>query len=256
MKKLLIISTVLLLMAVTTSVAYAALKSDDFNDTSRDTSMWNLYEDNHSKAWLNETGGRLEFRSTADADNGANYIANGWGLLPTNDFSLKIDFHHISTSGPLNSDSCVYLALIGDGSNYLTLEAGCYENNEGTHPYFYHERGIAGLNGDDFEIDQEEKVRTIDDGTLYISYDVSEDKLYLSYAGYWATNEWITIENFQDQWGSGIVIPYISGWADGRELASGDAYLDNFVVDSGTIVPEPATIAIFAIGAIFFRKIR
>jgi MYXO-CTERM domain-containing protein len=46
-----------------------------------------------------------------------------------------------------------------------------------------------------------------------------------------------------------FVFPYIGGWSDGVVLNSGDAYLDNFVVDSGcvTVIPAPGSIALGAI---------
>ena len=87
-----------------------------------------------------------------------------------------------------------------------------------------------------------------------MSYDANKDELYLSDTGYWAANAWITTPGLvQDQWGASVVFPYIGGWSDGVALNSGDAYLDNFVVDSGTevcgtVIPAPGALVLVSIG--------
>ena len=252
MKRLITICAVAGLMAFATSAAYAVLPSDNFNDNSRDTSMWNLYQDDPCNAWLDETGGRLEFHSTASADDVvALYIANDWGFLPTADFSFNVDFHYSSTSGPPGSDASVMFGLGKDENNYVTIDAGNWVDG-GAHPYFYYEQVTGGS-----EVAEGEKARGLIDGTLYISYDASEDDLYLSDTGYWSGAAWVTIlDLLQDEWGGAIVGPFLGGWSEEMTLASGEAYLDNFVVESGTIVPEPATIALLGLGALSLLRRR
>lgn len=214
-----------------TSVVYA-LPSDNFNDNSMDTSLWNLYEDDHNNAWLDETTQRLEFRSTADAnDTAALYIANDWGFLPTADFSFKVDFHYSSLPGS------VLLGIRKDeenGANEVWLEAG-YEEAANPYSAFFWD-AIADGN----QFDANEQLRSLDDGTLYISYDAATDDLYVSGSGYWADDAWDTISGLvQGAWGADMIRPLLggcSGEAAGA-LHSGVAYLDNFIVDSGTIVP-------------------
>jgi hypothetical protein len=73
MKKLITICV----MAAMTSVAYSSLPSDNFNDNSMNTSMWDFYQES-PKVWLDETNGRLEARSPADVEDAASsYSANG-----------------------------------------------------------------------------------------------------------------------------------------------------------------------------------
>jgi hypothetical protein len=88
-------------------------------------------------------------------------------------------------------------------------------------------------------VEESHKTRNQDDGTLYISYDASKDELYLSDSGYWAANAWVTIPGLlKGEWGSAVVKPFLGGsYVYNIALASGEAYFDNFVVDSGTIVP-------------------
>jgi len=252
-KKLITISTVAALMVLTTSVVYALPISDNFNDNSQDTSLWNLYEDNHTNAWLDEINDRLELRSAGSEDGAAGYFANGWGFSPTTDFSFKIDFHFFSpSSGPADTDAAVQLCLNTDLGSDILIEAGCGSTGGGTayHSFFY--SAIENIINNS-EIPKGEKQRDTDNGTLYISYDASEDVLYLSDTGYWATNAWVAISDLlQGEWDNNVVIPSFGGWSDGVILNSNDAYLDNFVIDSGTIVsvPEPATICLLALGSL------
>ncbi|MDD5063790.1 MAG: PEP-CTERM sorting domain-containing protein [Phycisphaerae bacterium] len=230
-------------LMIFTAPAVYALPSDNFDDNSRDISLWNLYGENDF-VWLEEINQRLELRSIASYPD-PDYFANGWGLLPTDDFSLKIDFSHISELP--NADFSLHLGLAKDEDNYVVIEAGYGDaEGSGTHSFFY-----CGVTIDGTEISKGEKDKTEDFGTLHISYDASKDELYLSDAGYWTDDAWVTIPDLlQDTWGGSAVSPYIGGWAYGTPLASGDAYLDNFVVDSGELVPEPATVALLGLGAL------
>jgi hypothetical protein len=228
MKRLITICVV----TVITSVAYA-LPSDNFDDNFMDTSLWHLSHGDPI-VWVDETNQRLELRSTGGVESGAGYFAKGWGFLPTDNFSFKVDFHFSATSGPSGLDAAVELYLVKDKDNELGIEAGCAVDIWGIpHPLFYYDLTIDGIDDPGAH-----KERTTNDGTLYISYDATEDKIYLSYTGYWAANAWITVPNLLNgTWGGSVVFPEIDGWSEGMVLDSGDAYLDNFVVDSGTIVP-------------------
>ncbi|MBL7152181.1 MAG: hypothetical protein ISS79_00570 [Phycisphaerae bacterium] len=233
MKKLITLCGLTTMMVFATSVAYAVLPSDNFDDNSRNTSLWNLYEDNHDDSWLDETSARLEYRSTASAnDVPALYIANDWGFLPTDDFSFKVDFHYSSTVA-----GSVLLGIRKDeesGENEVWLEAG-YEEAANSYSAFFWD---AIVDGNEF-YGANEQLRIFDDGTLYISYNAATDDLYVSGSGYWADDAWDTIPGLvQGAWGADMISPLLGGCAgemDGA-LPSGVTYLDNFVVDSGTIV--------------------
>jgi len=218
-----------IVVTVMTSVAYA-LPSDDFNDNSMNTSMWNLFQESPN-VWLDETNGRLEVRSTVDANEGhAAYIANGWGFSVQGNFSFKADFHNL-TSGPPDSFAAAGCILFKDWNDILVLEAD-YEPDNDTPSYFHYELTIAGST-----IDENNEERDSTDGTLYISYDANKDEIYLSDTGYWSAQAWVTIPGLlKGEWGSAAVMPGLSSSAQNRALASGDDYLDNFVVDSGTVV--------------------
>jgi hypothetical protein len=255
MKRLILICLAVGLMVFANSASYATLPSDNFNDNSRNTAIWGLYEDNHSNAWLDETNERLEMRSTGAAgDFAAVYVANGWSLSTTEDFSFKADFHNSFTSEVLYAWATVIIG-IGKGSDLATIrgnnaivEAAWERGSEYELPpysvfdYSYTVDGNESWSGE---------TRYSSDGTLYVSYDTTSDELYLSHTGYWEINASYTIPGLlKGEWGGDVVTPFIGGDAENAALASGEAYLDNFVVESGTFVPEPATICLLGLGAL------
>ena len=240
MKRLLIISAVSLLTIVTTSLANE-LPSDDFNYNSRNTSMWNLLQKSPN-VWLDETNQRLEVRSIADV-NGASviYYANGWGFLTANNFSFKADLHDSSITVPWNYafGTMIGIGKFGGGigivttaNNNAAIEAQRYVDQNENGSVFDYEKTTDGNH-----VQKDVKTRNQDSGVLYISYDANKDELYLSDTGYWAANAWDTIPGLlKGEWNSNVVVPFLSGYVRNIALNSGDAYLDNFVVDSGTIV--------------------
>ena len=240
MKKLLLIFAVSLLTIVTTSVA-DVLPSDDFNDNSMNTSLWNLFESDPCNEWLDETNQRLEMRSTADAnDTGTVYFANGWGFLTANNFSFKADFHNSFTSD-INIPAWANVMLgLAKGSNLAAARNNNVEVEAAWDTGRTGGSSPASVFGYSYTVDGNEssfqEQRNSIDGTLYVSYDAGADELYLSHIGYWKTNASAVIPGLlKGEWGSAIVSPFLGG-STYVSLDSGVAYLDNFVVDSGTIV--------------------
>ena len=242
MKRLITICIIAGLTVFATPMACASLM-DNFDDNSTDTSLWSPYQDN-SNVSLDEDNQRLELHSTDNGSGSAGYLANGWGFLPTDDFSFKVDFHFDPKSSP-DDDAAVELYLIKDEYNDLGIEAGINVDDEKVEPLFYYDATIGGNAEPDIN-----KARTANDGTLFISYDATNDNLYLSDKGYWAGDDaWITVPGLlQGPWGGGVVYPSLSGWSEGMLLKSGDAYLDDFIVDSGTIVPAPGAFLLCSMG--------
>ncbi len=250
MKRLVTICTIAELTVFATPLARASLM-DNFNDNSIDTSLWNLYQEDSAKVWLNETNQRLELRAEiADTSANADYYANAWGFSPKDNFSFKVEFKHNTDSLTYQDDDdwdfSVHLGLAKDGDNEVFLETGygVAQQPSDSHSFFY---CATIIDGD--EDSKGEKNKAIDSGTLYMSYDADIDELYLSDTGYWKDDSWSTITNLlQNEWGGSVVFPYIGGWSDGVKLESGDAYLDNFVVDSGTVVPAPGAFLLCSMG--------
>ena len=259
MKKLITICTVVGLMVFTTSAAYAALKSDNFNNDLRDPALWNLYEEDSDNAWLDETNQHLELRSTVNVgDSVAVYFANGWGLSPAYNFSFKADFHNSFTTGDVNTWATVILG-IGKGSDPATIKGNnaiveaAWDKWGEYNPSPYSVFGYSyTVDGNESESSFQE-TRYSSDGTLYVSYDAAEDELYLSHTGYGEPNASDTISGLlKDKWGGDVVTPFIGGDVENVALDSGVAYLDNFVVD----VPEPATICLLGLGGLLLSRNR
>jgi rhodanese-related sulfurtransferase len=208
-------------------LSWERVLDDDFEDGEAG-SLWFEYEPDMSKIWVEETGGRLEVYASARADDiDAAYVSNGWRLDVTKNFELKVDFHY----GKLDvGDSWVMVGLLPSlaepVSRIITFEAGCMNEQ----PFYLYE----AIN--DSWRKEEISDRSSDDGTLYVSYDAGKDELYLSHTGYGKANAWRTVTGLlKNKWAAQPVYVAIGGGSDRVVLDAGDAYLDNFVVDSGVL---------------------
>jgi len=211
----------------------AAVISDDFNDDQRGD-MWRDYGDDLLSCWLEEVNQRLEIRSTAKAAGiEAFYLGHDGPLDPTKDFSFKVDFHYSLVT---DQSGWVLVGLTPDvndlNARYVKFGAGC----DKLYPYFWY----AAVSDAGPQIDIAE--RSLDDGVLYVSYDAALDELYLSDVGYGAKNAWGTIKGLlQASWRGGPVHIFLGGGANGLELNSGAAYLDNFAVGTGDAPAPPSS---------------
>jgi hypothetical protein len=201
---------------------------DDFEDGEAG-SLWQVYEPDSEKIRVEETNRRLEVLANDTVDDiVAGYISNGWRLDVTSDFALRADFHFSKIE---DGDSWVMILLLPSlnepAERFTVLEAGCLENQ----PNYLHEIEENGS-----IIHGESVSRSTDDGTLYISYNSDMDEIYLSFTGYGQAKAWQTVEGLlQDQWAAQPVYVVIGGGSDQVLLDTGDAYLDNFTIDSGVL---------------------
>ena len=70
-----------------------------------------------------------------------------------------------------------------------------------------------------------------------MSYNPSTDELYFSSTGYGKPNAWRTVPGLlQGRWAGGPVYVILSGGSEGMDLSSGDAWLDNFTIDTGVVL--------------------
>jgi len=231
-----------------TTLAQAVKLSDDFNDNLMGT-LWEKFGINNGAdgLWFSAIGGpgqihvteinqRLEITASTQADKQtAVYGSTGWGVVTSEDFQIRVDFNHSKTSASFSS---VFIGLIYDFEfllfpsrwNYVNLFAGSDSNVQ----IFYYEQG--GLS---FPYYDDWKMRSSNTGNLYISYDTNLDELYLSDTGYGSVNAWKTISGLiRGQWNRQVIGVAIGGYSEGVALTSGEAYLDNFVIDSGTLCTE------------------
>jgi The GLUG motif len=208
-------------------LSWEPVLEDDFEDGAA-LPFWQLYEPEPQKIAVKETNGRLEVQASATAnDVNAAYVSNGWRLDVTNNFELKVNFHFTRQDV---GDSWVMVALLPSlaepPSQVITLEAGCLEGQ----PFYLYDATDGAWTR------EESSDRSDDDGALYMSFDAGKDELYLSYTGYGEPNAWRTIAGLlKGRWKGAPVYVALGGGSDRVSLDTGDACLDDFVIDSGLL---------------------
>jgi 5-hydroxyisourate hydrolase-like protein (transthyretin family) len=197
---------------------------DNFNDNQK-ASMWKLYQTDSDNCWVDETNQQLQLRATGTAgDVSAFYQSRSWMLDSTQDFSMKIDYFYDPPD--TWNEGGVILKLNSDTNQYVSISALCYEDSM----YFGY---------DDSDVNVTLENRSNESGTLYISYDALSDALYLSETGYGSGNAlWTSGGLLQGEWSGVPLHVSIGGDSNSLQLDAGDAYLDNFVVNSGTVIEK------------------
>jgi hypothetical protein len=194
--------------------------------------MWAVYVQDPNSCWVTQVDGRLELRANpGPAAVFAAYMSNAWRLDPTQDFSMKLDVHF----RPL-ADATGWLGL-GLTPNadepctrHISIGIGCA--NGAAHYWHEKQEGLQVASG--------RTQRFKDDATLYISYDASEDLLYVSDSGYGADKAWMTFPGvIRGQWGGAALHLVAGGGSAGLTIGPGEAFVDNLLVETGALV-EPA----------------
>jgi hypothetical protein len=203
---------------------------DDFED-GVPAPRWEACESGPDSLRVREVNGRLEFDTLIPADSVyALYLPSGWRLDATKDFSLKIDFY-FDTAGA--GEGYVSLGLARSPANptaqYVDVAAGCLDG----------QLVCAGRLATEYGRQKRWAARNGDAGTLYLSYNAAADELYRSFTGYGSDNAWdVATQLLQGQWSGQPLYVIMGGSVSfGVTLESGGAWLDNFMVDSGVIIP-------------------
>jgi alpha-tubulin suppressor-like RCC1 family protein len=210
---------------ISTGTVAAGIR-DDFGDD-KQGSLWTVRNTDPRACWLEEANGRLELRAAAQASlSTAYYVTNNWRIDSASDFSFKIDFHYGLQTDPLAWLSVGLTPDINDlNPHHVEFGPGCGK----LYPHVWYE-AVEGAELADFDFVD----RTADKGVLYVSYDAKLDKLYLSTSGYGAGYAWRVVSGLlHGSWAGRPLWLYIGGGSDGQEIASGEAYLDNFVMETG-----------------------
>ena len=204
---------------------------DDFDDNQQG-SLWKLYADDPANCWLDEANGRLELRATGRSQGTpAYYVSNGWRIDPTNGFSFKIGFYW----GP-RTDPMAWLT-IGLAPDIDDLRGGHVQFSPGSSELYRH-ISYEAVGADRTQTDTD--ARSDDSGVLYVSYDASRDELYLSTTGYGAGHAWRMVTGLlRGSWAGRPLWLYVGGGSDGQPIRSGDAYFDNFAVETGGLAMPP-----------------
>ncbi|MEN6575859.1 MAG: hypothetical protein ABFD90_05900 [Phycisphaerales bacterium] len=205
--------------------------SDNFDDN-RLAGSWSLLGDDLTGCMLVEQNQRLELITTSKAKGTSTYcVGTDWQLDPAGDFSFRVDYHY---SAVTDESGWVFFGIAPDandpGGRYVKVGVGC----DGQSAYIWYEVSAGTLS------QLRSSTRRHDDGVLYVSYDAVQDRLYLSDIDYGSENAAMTVAGVvRSSWGGVPLTVFLGGGASALELTSGEAWLDNFVVDTGTLFAEP-----------------
>lgn len=202
---------------------------DTFDDN-KPAWLWKEYSEDPNNTRVMEVNKRLELRTSAAAvDAFAGFVGNAWRLDPRYDFAMRVDFHYDLFT--LEEEGWIGIGLTPSAENPRNqrIEFGAKCVNRFRSFSYEQANGYATRSG--------YSERTVDDGTLYISYDSETDTVYLSTWGYGLGTAWgVYSDLIQGTWGGRPVYVYLGGRSDGLAITSGHAYLDNIVVDFGKII--------------------
>ena len=165
-----------------------------------------------------------EGQGTEDISGGtkqAAYNANGWSLDTGQDLAVSVDYHYGSVS---SSDGWAGIT-VGDEVNYVSISVG----SDGGQKYYYYETVVDG------NVVTDQESRTADDGTLYVSYDSDSSTFYISHTGFGSGD---ADGSAHGLWLEPVKVS-LGGGSTGAALASGQAYLDNFLVDTAGLLDWP-----------------
>ena len=195
---------------------------ENFDDNFINTSMWTLQEDDPSVT-LTETNHRLEFTSTAAPRAEALLISN-FGLDADELVEMRIDYY---LNHDESGDSGLEFIVASGPSNYIYIYAGLEDGLD-----YYYWSAVTGdvpdmIGGD---------VRSGKSGVLYITYDPAVDIVYISGSGYGPSNALASFPNIvSGTWGADYLDIVFGGESLYCNILPGEAYLDNLVVESGTV---------------------
>ena len=151
----------------------------------------------------------------------ASYNANGWSLDTGQDLAVSVDFHY----GAVSVSEGWAGMTVGDDVNYVSISVG----SAGGQKYYYYETDVDG------SVVTDQESRTADDGTLYVSFDSASKTFYLSHTGFGAGNAHSSANGLWLE----PVKASLGGGSTGADLVSGEAYLDNFQVNTAVLLNWP-----------------
>jgi hypothetical protein len=204
--------------------------ADDFED-GESLPLWQAYEPTPEVARMQETHGRLEFQVPAapEAKVSAAFLSSGWTLDCSQDFNVKVDFHFTAVD---IGEAWVSIGVTPDAAvpvlRRMEWAAGCLDG-EPVH---------RGDRADGLGFAIWWTARGCDNGTLYLSYDAAGDELYLSYNGYGPANAFRTVPGLlKGFWAGRPMHITLGGGSEVMALTGKEAWLDNFSVDTGSVIP-------------------
>jgi len=202
-------------------------------DDNRTSKLWDIYRpDPNCK--VTETNKRLEFTAVEGTENAfAGYVGSDWWIDPNRDFSMKVELYHdlVTLDGAWISFGLTPTPDQPRGK-YVSLGVGCVNK----YSNYWHEWR------DGYELRSDFASRVQNRVTLYMSYNASEDKLYVSDTGYSPEEAWqVFPDMIWGRWRRAPLFVFLGGTVDGAKIDPGHLYLDEFVIESGVVVKEGQT---------------
>lgn len=230
-----------------------------------DSSHWDeVVVGDVSRTNLSDSGDRLNWETSGWTDGQCTARAKiaDWAFDLRSDFDFSVNFRYSHTDTYFDDEGGIGVDLHGDYNPSGICVSGIYAENWSTSTMKNLFRvdvdaGGAGGQGTWWQ-------RLKDNGMFSAHYDAAQDKL--SFCGYEWEGSQMVLSNGMSYYGlretvgvSALGLVF-SGWSQGAGLIAGDAYLENFQVNSGvmTVTPEPVSSVLFLFGAggLFIRRFR
>lgn len=208
-----------------TATAESVLQ-ENFDDNKKGT-PWKVVGES-AKARVVETNKRLEFATTADVNVPfVGYVSDKWWIDPNQNFQMKVNLYFDVYT---YSHGWVCFGVTpspnGPSSQYVKFGIGASS--------VFQNYWREWKDGYEIRTDFVGRVRSV--VTLYIFYDSWGDVLYLSDSGYDPDSAWQSLPNIvRGRWGRVPLYVFLGATTENLTMNSGNAYLDNFVIDKGRI---------------------
>jgi hypothetical protein len=239
------------LVAATASLAPAAV-NDDFNDNTR-SPQWSLVADDAARLNVVEQNGRLEVISSGNgsATGDALYLSDGIaGFRMSTASSFEIAIRYSFTNFAPGSGTPPLGLVFGVGKDVAGFDSAAIGiSYVGASPSY----GVSHRTDDVQPALPDAFGPASATGTLVISYNAAGDDLAFAIEG--GATLYTLNDTVNTVWDSGDLLVSFGARGSGLITASGDAYLDDFTVRSGSVVPEPAILsAVMLIGIGLLRR--
>jgi len=201
---------------------------ENFDDNERN-GIWRTYADDPRNCSVTEINRRLELRASSSASGvWAMYVANSWRFDTNADFSLRVDLQYT----PLTyARGWIGFGLTPDAEHPREQQIGVGIGASAMFRHYWY-RVVEGIS-----CDTSTAPRFGDSTTMYLSYCAETDELHVSDSGYGADHAWITFPGLvKGKWEGKPLYLWLGGTSEGLALASGQAHLDNLLVENGDLL--------------------
>lgn len=239
----------------------ASAYDDNFNDNAT-AAQWSQVVDHPASLNIVEQNQRLELISTGgtDPNDDAIYLSNGappFRLSTASNFEIAIDYSFTQVRNTPALGSLLGLVFgVGrdlDGTDSAAIGLLYTRTTFLSVPVTGYGIGIGHRTDDIFSDDATQPLAATT-GTFVISYNSANDDLSFKRDGDPAL--FTLNDTVQAIWGASDLLVSFGGRGSGFTTQSGDAFLDNFVIRSGVVVPEPASLGLISLAAIAMRRRR